>query len=40
MLLFKNILQQDKGKAIRLHAWTGPERSKMLRLPHFWAFRP
>jgi hypothetical protein len=25
----------DKGKAIPLHAWTGPEVSRRLRLPDF-----
>jgi len=27
--------EDEKGKAIPLQAWTGPEDSRRLRLPHF-----
>ena len=33
--LIRVIMQQGKGKAIPLQAWTGPEGSRRLRLPDF-----
>jgi len=30
-----DIMKIDKGKAIPLQAWTGPEGSRRLRLPDF-----
>jgi hypothetical protein len=32
---FKEIIYMDKGKAVPLQAWTGPEGSRRLRLPDF-----
>jgi hypothetical protein len=33
--LIKSVKGKGKGKAISLHAWTGPEGSRTLRLPDF-----
>jgi len=32
---FRLSLSKSKGKAIPVQAWTGPEGSRRLRLPHF-----
>jgi len=36
--LINSKLYKDKGKAIPLQAWTGPEGSRNLRLPDFKTF--
>ena len=33
--LSESFYRKGKGKAIPLQAWTGPEGSRRLRLPHF-----
>jgi len=33
-MILHNTLSKDKGKAIPLQAWTGPEDSRRLRLPN------
>ena len=33
--VFEGVINNNKGKAIPLQAWTGPEGSRRLRLPDF-----
>jgi hypothetical protein len=36
LVVFKPLIREEvKGKAIPLQAWTGPEGSRRMRLPHF-----
>jgi hypothetical protein len=35
LFLLENMIEKYKDKAIPLQAWTGPERSRKLRLPNF-----